>query len=58
MAWAKMATPTFRDETDYQFVKGVGVKMAYGVAKMFRKYTRVDPTGVPLLLLRLPGRTI
>ena len=41
MAWAKMATPTVRDETDYQFIKGVGIKMAYGVAKMFRKYTRM-----------------
>lgn len=38
MPWAKMATPTTRDETDYQFVKGVGVKMAYGVAKMFKKH--------------------
>jgi len=36
MAWGKMATPTFRDETDYQFIRGVGVKMCYGVAKTFR----------------------
>jgi hypothetical protein len=36
MAWGKMATPTFRDQTDYQFVRGVGVKMCYGVAKTFR----------------------
>ena len=35
-AWGKMATPTFRDQTDYQFVRGVGVKMCYGVAKTFR----------------------
>ncbi len=37
MPWAKMPTPTFRDETDYQFIKGAGVKMAYGVAKIFKK---------------------
>jgi hypothetical protein len=35
-AWGKMATPTFRDQTDYQFVRGVGVKLCYGVAKTFR----------------------
>lgn len=37
MPWAKMPTPTFRDQTDYQFVKGAGVKMCYGVAKNFFK---------------------
>jgi N4-gp56 family major capsid protein len=37
MPWAKMPTPTFRDETDYQFIKGAGVKMCYGVAKIFKK---------------------
>jgi len=37
MPWGKMPTPTFRDETDYQFVKGAGVKMAYGLAKIFKK---------------------
>lgn len=37
MPWAKMPTPTVRDETDYQFTKGVGVKMCYGIAKMFQK---------------------
>lgn len=37
MPWAKMVTPTFRDETDYQFIKGVGVKMCYGIAKTFYK---------------------
>ena len=36
MPWAKMATPTFRDDTDYQFIKGVGIKMCYGVAKIFK----------------------
>jgi hypothetical protein len=39
MPWAKMVTPTFRDETDYQFVKGTGVKMCYGIAKTFFKDT-------------------
>ncbi len=37
MPWAKMPSPTFRDETDYQFIKGAGVKMCYGVAKVFKK---------------------
>lgn len=37
MPWAKMPTPTFRDQTDYQFVKGAGVKMCYGIAKVFQK---------------------
>jgi hypothetical protein len=32
-----MPTPTFRDETDYQFIKGAGVKMCYGVGKIFKK---------------------
>jgi hypothetical protein len=35
--WGQMARPTQRDETDYQFLKGVGVEMAYGVGKMFKK---------------------
>ena len=43
-AWGKMATPTFRDQTDYQFVRGVGVKMCYGVAKTFR-IPRATPNG-------------
>lgn len=37
MPWARMVTPTFRDETDYQFIKGTGVKMCYGIAKTFYK---------------------
>lgn len=37
MPWAKMPTPTFRDQTDYQFIKGAGIKMCYGVAKTFFK---------------------
>ena len=39
MPWAKMLTPTFRDETDYQFIKGAGVKMCYGIGKTFFKDT-------------------
>ena len=35
--WGQMARPTQRDETDYQFLKGLGVEMAYGVGKMFKK---------------------
>ena len=39
MPWAQMPTPTFRDETDYQFITGTGVKMCYGVSKMFKKHS-------------------
>jgi hypothetical protein len=35
--WGQMARPTQRDETDYQFLRGVGVEMAYGIGKMFKK---------------------
>lgn len=44
MPWAKMPTPTFRDQTDYQFIKGAGVKMCYGVAKIFQKDSNSDLT--------------
>lgn len=44
MPWAKMPTPTFRDQTDYQFIKGAGVKMCYGVAKVFQKDSDNDLT--------------
>lgn len=37
VAWASMPTPTIRKEDDYQFIKGVGVKMCYGIAKTFKK---------------------
>lgn len=37
MPYAKMPVPTVRDDTDYQFIKGVGVKMCYGVGKIFQK---------------------
>ncbi len=38
MAWGQMAKPTFRKEDDYGFINGVGVEMAYGVSKMFKKH--------------------
>lgn len=38
LPWARMPTPTFRENTDYQFVKGTGVKMCYGVAKLASKF--------------------
>ena len=44
MPWAKMPTPTFRDQTDYQWIKGAGVKMCYGVAKIFQKDSGDDLT--------------
>ncbi len=37
-AWGQMARPTFRKEDDYGFVTGVGIEMAYGVSKMFKKH--------------------
>lgn len=37
-AWGQMAKPTFRKEDDYGFVSGVGVEMAYGCGKMFKKH--------------------
>jgi len=36
--WGQMAKPTFRKEDDYGFITGVGIEMAYGVAKMFKKH--------------------
>lgn len=36
--WGQMAKPTFRKEDDYGFITGVGVEMAYGVGKMFKKH--------------------
>ncbi len=37
MPWAKLPVPTTRSETDYDFIKGVGIKMCYGVGKVFQK---------------------
>lgn len=39
--WGKMPTPVFRKEDDYQFIRGVGVKMAYGVGKL----AKLTPAG-------------
>ncbi len=35
--WGRMPTPTFLKEDDYQFFRGAGVKMAYGMAKVAKK---------------------
>lgn len=32
--WGKMPTPTFLKEDDFQFLRGAGIKMAYGVGKI------------------------
>jgi hypothetical protein len=39
MPYGKMPTPTTKEDTDYQFLKGAGVKMCYGVGKLFKKET-------------------
>jgi hypothetical protein len=33
-AWGRAPTPTFLREDDYQFFRGAGIKMAYGLAKI------------------------
>jgi hypothetical protein len=33
-----MAKPTFRKEDDYGFITGVGIEMAYGISKMFKRH--------------------
>jgi hypothetical protein len=38
LGWGQMAKNTERTETDYGFIEGVGVEMAYGVGKMFKKH--------------------
>jgi len=35
--WGQMPLPTFRREDDYGFIRGVGIEMCYGVAKVFKK---------------------
>lgn len=37
LVWGQMPEPTKLDDTDYQFRKGVGIDMAYGVGKLFFK---------------------
>lgn len=39
--WGRMPLPTFRREDDYQFIRGVGVMMAYGM----KKIAKLNPTG-------------
>ena len=39
--WGKMPTPTFRKEDDYQFLRGAGLKMAYGIGKI----AKLTPAG-------------
>ena len=36
--WGQMARPTFRKEDDYDFITGVGIEMAYGIGKIFKKH--------------------
>jgi hypothetical protein len=36
-AWGRAPTPTFLKEDDYQFFRGAGIKMAYGIAKIAKK---------------------
>jgi Protein of unknown function (DUF4043) len=43
-AWGQMAKPTFRKEDDYGFITGVGIEMAYGVSKMFKKHPMTGTT--------------
>jgi N4-gp56 family major capsid protein len=40
-AWGRMPTPTFLKEDDYQFFRGVGVMMAYGM----KTIAKLNPTG-------------
>jgi N4-gp56 family major capsid protein len=39
--WGRMPTPTFLREDDYQFFRGVGVMMAYGL----KKIAKLSPAG-------------
>jgi hypothetical protein len=39
--WGRMPTPTFLKEDDYQFFRGVGVMMAYGM----KKIAKLNPLG-------------
>ena len=35
--WGQMPRPTTLDQTDYQFRRGVGLEMAYGMGKIAKK---------------------
>jgi hypothetical protein len=37
--WGKMPSPTFLKEDDYQFIRGAGIEMAYGVGKIAKLNT-------------------
>lgn len=37
MCWGQMPMPTFRKEDDYGFIRGTGIKMAYGIGKIAKK---------------------
>jgi len=50
LGFGQMIKPTSRDETDYQFVNGVGVMMAYGVGKMFKKHSVITPNTTATVL--------
>jgi hypothetical protein len=39
--WGRMPTPTFLKEDDYQFYRGVGIMMAYGM----KKVAKLNPAG-------------
>jgi hypothetical protein len=40
-AWGRMPRPTFLKEDDYQFYRGVGIEMAYGL----KKIAKLNPQG-------------
>lgn len=48
MPWGKEPTPTFKKEDDYQFLKGAGIKMAYGVGKLASKFKEEGSSDEPL----------
>lgn len=49
VAWGKEPTPTFKKEDDYQFLKGAGVKMCYGIGKLASKFpSEANPNVQPL----------
>lgn len=39
LTWGQLPEPTKLDDTDYQFLQGVGIEMCYGVGKLFYKTT-------------------
>lgn|SRR5262245_15483835 len=46
--WGQMAKPTFRAENDYGFIEGVGIEMAYGVGKIFKRHPMTASVGTGL----------